>query len=247
MLTNLEEYNRVKCAQYWPGAGDSNYVVSPNCLINVGFCTEKRYSDFIVRELNMTVKTQKKDETKATTIIRKVRHYHYLQWKDFNAPEHAPGMLRFVKRINEQHEKSAPLAINNENNENTKNTNSSNLPPIVVHCSAGVGRSGTLIAIDSLMEQLKEEGQISIYKTVCELRHQRNYLVQSVVRIMMNTYLVQMINFSLFFISNLNFLSLETIHICLSCNYGNGSIRRYRNRIRGNQENLDGVNSRREK
>ena len=90
MLTNLEEYNRVKCAQYWPGAGDSNYVVSPNCLINVGFCTEKRYSDYIVRELNMTVKTQKKDDTKATTIIRKVRHYHYLQWKDFNAPEHAP-------------------------------------------------------------------------------------------------------------------------------------------------------------
>ena len=55
------------------------------------------------------------------------------------------------------------------------------MPPIVVHCSAGVGRSGTLIAIDSLMEQLKEEGQISIYKTVCELSHQRNYLVQSVV------------------------------------------------------------------
>ena len=91
-------------------------------------------------------------------------------------------MLRFVKRINEQHEKSTPLATSIETNENVENTNSSNLPPIVVHCSAGVGRSGTLIAIDSLMEQLKEEGQISIYKTVCELRHQRNYLVQSVVR-----------------------------------------------------------------
>ena len=185
MLTNLEEYNRVKCAQYWPGAGDSNYVVSPNCLINVGFCTEKRYSDYIVRELNMTVKTQKKDDTKATTIIRKVRHYHYLQWKDFNAPEHAPGMLRFVKRINEQHAKSKPLDPTNDvvsnGGGNMENTNTSNLPPMVVHCSAGVGRSGTLIAIDSLMEQLKEEGQISIYKTVCELRHQRNYLVQSVV------------------------------------------------------------------
>ena len=46
MLTNLEEYNRVKCAQYWPGAGDSNYVVSPHCLINVGFCTEKRLAPF---------------------------------------------------------------------------------------------------------------------------------------------------------------------------------------------------------
>ena len=184
MLTNLEEYNRVKCAQYWPGAGDSNYVVSPNCLINVGFCTEKRYSDYIVRELNMTVKTQKKDDTKATTIIRKVRHYHYLQWKDFNAPEHAPGMLRFIKRINEQHKKSKLVESNDPISGGIENATSStsSLPPIVVHCSAGVGRSGTLIAIDSLMEQLKEEGQISIYKTVCELRHQRNYLVQSVVR-----------------------------------------------------------------
>ena len=184
MLTNLEEYNRVKCAQYWPGAGDSNYVVSPNCLINVGFCTEKRYSDYIVRELNMTVKTQKKDDTKATTIIRKVRHYHYLQWKDFNAPEHAPGMLRFIKRINEQHKKSKLVESNDPISGGMENATSStsSLPPIVVHCSAGVGRSGTLIAIDSLMEQLKEEGQISIYKTVCELRHQRNYLVQSVVR-----------------------------------------------------------------
>ena len=67
MLTNLEEYNRVKCAQYWPGAGDSNYVVSPHCLINVGFCTEKRYSDYIVRDLTMTVRTQKAGEDKATT------------------------------------------------------------------------------------------------------------------------------------------------------------------------------------
>ena len=181
MLTNLEEYNRVKCAQYWPGAGDSNYVVNPNCLINVGFCTEKRYSDYIVRELNMTVKAQKKDETKATTTVRKIRHYHYLQWKDFNAPEHAPGMLRFAKRINEQHQNSTTTATNDRLDGNTENSNSSNLPPIVVHCSAGVGRSGTLIAIDYLNEQLKEEGQISIYKTVCELRHQRNYLVQSVV------------------------------------------------------------------
>ena len=53
--------------------------------------------------------------------------------------------------------------------------------PIAVHCSAGVGRSGTLIAIDSLIQQLEEEGEVNIYQSVCELRHQRNYLVQSVV------------------------------------------------------------------
>jgi protein-tyrosine phosphatase len=52
-------------------------------------------------------------------------------FQDFNAPEHAPAMLKFVKRINEAWSGSSP---------------------ILVHCSAGVGRSGTLIAIDSLTQ-----------------------------------------------------------------------------------------------
>ena len=95
-------------------------------------------------------------------ITRTVRQYHYLQWKDFNAPEHAPGMLHFIKRIQEESARTSDR-------------------PIVVHCSAGVGRSGTLIAIDSLKQQLKEEGKVTIYKNVCDLRHYRNYLVQSVV------------------------------------------------------------------
>ena len=43
MLTNLEEYNRIKCAQYWPQAGDSNYCTSP-VILNVSFCTETRYA-----------------------------------------------------------------------------------------------------------------------------------------------------------------------------------------------------------
>ena len=82
-------------------------------FINYRFCTEKRFSDYVVRELTLTA--TKASITKAangsdldvkTTETRTVKHYHYLQWKDFNAPEHAPAMLRFVKRINEDHLKS---------------------------------------------------------------------------------------------------------------------------------------------
>lgn len=145
MLTNLEEYNRVKCAQYWPGAGTSTY--GP---VTIAFVQEKRYSDYVVRELKMTVEGH---------APRTISHYHYLQWKDFNAPEHAPAMIKFVKRINEAWSGSSP---------------------ILVHCSAGVGRSGTLIAIDSLTQAIEEEGAMSIFQTVSDLRRQRNYLVQSV-------------------------------------------------------------------
>lgn len=45
----------------------------------------------------------------------------------------------------------------------------------------GVGRTGTLVALDSLIQQLNEEGQVSIFNTICDLRHQRNFLVQSLV------------------------------------------------------------------
>ena len=146
MLTNLEEYNRVKCAQYWPGAGTSTWGKS-----TVAFVQEKRYSDYVVRELKLSVE--------GISGSRQIYHYHYLQWKDFNAPDTAPAMLKFVKRINDAWSGSSP---------------------ILVHCSAGVGRSGTLIAIDSLTQAMEEEGSVSIFQTVSDLRRQRNYLVQSV-------------------------------------------------------------------
>ena len=53
----------------------------------------------------------------------------------------------------------------------------------MAHCSAGVGRSGTLVAIDGLIQQLREEKQVQIFNMVVELRRQRNFLVQSVVSI----------------------------------------------------------------
>lgn len=91
--------------------------------------------------------------------VRPVFQYHYLVWKDFQAPEHATGILRFLRRLNEDY--------------------STDRGPILIHCSAGVGRTGTLVAIDHLTQQVEEEGCVSVLNTVCDLRHQRNFLVQS--------------------------------------------------------------------
>ncbi|XP_074107914.1 protein tyrosine phosphatase 69D isoform X2 [Cotesia typhae] len=119
--------------------------------ITVEHVRQRTFSDYVVRELKMT----KVGERDSRTIVQ----YHFLVWKDFMAPEHPHAILKFIKRINEAY--------------------SLEKGPILVHCSAGVGRTGTLVALDSLLQQLADEGQVSIFNTVCDLRHQRNFLVQS--------------------------------------------------------------------
>nr|XP_022914694.1 tyrosine-protein phosphatase 69D [Onthophagus taurus] len=150
MLTNLEEYSKTKCAKYWPDRSEVDKVFGD---ISVTHVQETRYSDYIVRELKITRGGLKDSEE------RKITQYHYLVWKDFMAPEHPHGIIKFIKRMNEAY--------------------SPEKGPILIHCSAGVGRTGTLVALDCLLQQVKEEGQVTIFNTICDLRHQRNFLVQS--------------------------------------------------------------------
>ncbi|XP_048526758.1 tyrosine-protein phosphatase 69D isoform X2 [Dendroctonus ponderosae] len=151
MLTNLEEYSKTKCAKYWPDKTDGDKVFGK---ITVTHIQEIRFSDYIVRELRIVRSGNGKEPEE-----RRVTQYHYLVWKDFMAPEHPSGIIKFIKRVNEAYsiEKGC----------------------ILVHCSAGVGRTGTLVALDCLLQQLRDESQVSIFNTICDLRHQRNFLVQS--------------------------------------------------------------------
>ncbi|XP_063928100.1 tyrosine-protein phosphatase 69D isoform X2 [Zophobas morio] len=151
MLTNLEEYSKTKCAKYWPDKCDGDKSFGD---ITVTHVQETRYSDYIVRELRICRNAPGKDKEE-----RQITQYHYLVWKDFMAPEHPNGIIKFIKRVNEAYsiEKGC----------------------ILIHCSAGVGRTGTLVALDCLLQQLKEEEHVSIFNTICDLRHQRNFLVQS--------------------------------------------------------------------
>ncbi|CAF3984653.1 unnamed protein product [Rotaria sp. Silwood1] len=52
--------------------------------------------------------------------------------------------------------------------------------PIVVHCTAGVGRTGTYIAIDAMLDKIKQEGTIDIYNFVLQMRRERHLMVQTV-------------------------------------------------------------------
>ncbi|CAF1133263.1 unnamed protein product [Adineta ricciae] len=90
---------------------------------------------------------------------REIRHCQFTAWPDHGILEHATAFLMFVRRV--------------------KTLNLSESGPTVVHCSAGVGRTGCFIVIDALLEKLKYEKTVDIYGHVTLLRAQRNYIVQT--------------------------------------------------------------------
>uniref|UniRef100_A0A672HRZ3 Receptor-type tyrosine-protein phosphatase delta n=2 Tax=Salarias fasciatus TaxID=181472 RepID=A0A672HRZ3_SALFA len=90
---------------------------------------------------------------------REVRHFQFTAWPDHGVPEHPTPFLAFLRRV--------------------KACNPPDAGPMVVHCSAGVGRTGCFIVIDAMTERIKHEKTIDIYGHVTLMRSQRNYMVQT--------------------------------------------------------------------
>ncbi|XP_067108337.1 receptor-type tyrosine-protein phosphatase mu-like [Osmerus mordax] len=91
--------------------------------------------------------------------IREIRQFHFTGWPDHGVPYHATGLLGFVRRV--------------------KTKSPANAGPIVVHCSAGAGRTGCFIVIDIMLDMAEREGVVDIYNCVRELRSRRVNMVQT--------------------------------------------------------------------
>ncbi|XP_052458963.1 receptor-type tyrosine-protein phosphatase S isoform X19 [Carassius gibelio] len=90
---------------------------------------------------------------------REVRQFQFTAWPDHGVPEHPTPFLAFLRRV--------------------KSCNPLDAGPMVVHCSAGVGRTGCFIVIDAMLERIKHEKTVDIYGHVTLMRAQRNYMVQT--------------------------------------------------------------------
>ncbi|XP_053395029.1 receptor-type tyrosine-protein phosphatase kappa-like isoform X2 [Mercenaria mercenaria] len=112
----------------------------------------ENFSQFVIR----TFKIQNDiSNRKSKTIIQ----FHFTAWPDRGVPKHASSLVQFLNKV-----KYAPVHGKG---------------PIVVHCSAGVGRTGTFIALDYLTEQGKTMGFVDVSGTVTSMRTQRVSLVQT--------------------------------------------------------------------
>ncbi|XP_056016747.1 receptor-type tyrosine-protein phosphatase epsilon-like [Ostrea edulis] len=95
-------------------------------------------------------------------IRRTVKHFLYLAWPNMGIPETSEAMLKFVKEI--RCHQPPPTT---------------NRGPFVVHCSAGVGRTGTYIAVDYLMQHVRTSDVIDIYNLVMKMCNNRPNVIQS--------------------------------------------------------------------
>ena len=164
---------KTKCEVYWPREVGCSTV---HGSIEVTLTDFTQLADYTIRSLTLNKVWLAAQSASGTTHLspsppqagsgkegREVRQFHFTSWPDHGVPQYATAMLAMVRRVQAFH-----------------------LPeggPMVVHCSAGVGRTGTFIVIYSMLERMKAARQmVDIYGHVSLLRTQRNYMVQTEVR-----------------------------------------------------------------
>uniref|UniRef100_A0A1A8QG78 Tyrosine-protein phosphatase non-receptor type n=4 Tax=Nothobranchius TaxID=28779 RepID=A0A1A8QG78_9TELE len=155
MLNRVIEKGSEKCAQYWPRSKEL-----PLSFPDTGFVVrllseeDKLYYTIRVLELQNT----------QTTETRAIYHFHYTTWPDFGVPESPACFLNFLFKVRE----SGSLGSKRE--------------PSVVHCSAGIGRSGTLALVDTclvLMERRRKMSLSDMENVLLDMRYYRMGLIQT--------------------------------------------------------------------
>ncbi|XP_074655818.1 tyrosine-protein phosphatase non-receptor type 11-like [Tubulanus polymorphus] len=160
MTTKEVERGKIKCVKYWPDETESHDMEILGAKLVLHGVKEVDTTDYTLREFLLT--RRENDGQKAST--RAIYHYQFKVWPDHGVPADPGCVLNFLQDINQKQE---------------------NIPqagPIIVHCSAGIGRTGTFIVIDIIINQICQLGldvEIDIQKTVQMVRAQRSGMVQT--------------------------------------------------------------------
>ncbi|XP_058126292.1 receptor-type tyrosine-protein phosphatase H-like [Anopheles ziemanni] len=141
-----------------PSGEDKNKCCQYYPLLN----RNMEYEDIEVRctqEINLSFYCRRKFTVYKGNVSKIVSQYHFLDWLTQGCPTSPSNLIDFIKIVRRERKNNAI--------------------PLVVHCSAGVGRTGTFIALDIILQRMEKEQQICVYSTVKELRRKRVHMVQT--------------------------------------------------------------------
>lgn len=150
MVTQCVEKGRVKCDNYWPCDHDPLYYGD----LIVQMLSESVLPEWTIREFNIYSEEQ-------LSFSRLVRQFHYTVWPDHGVPETTQSLIQFVRTVRDYVNRTPGSG------------------PTVVHCSAGVGRTGTFIVLDRVLQQVDAKDSVDIYGSVFDLRLHRSHMVQT--------------------------------------------------------------------
>ncbi|KAM4699825.1 receptor-type tyrosine-protein phosphatase U isoform 3-T3 [Discoglossus pictus] len=119
--------------------------------IRITLLNTETLAEYSVRTLTM--------ERRGYTARHEVKQFHFLSWPEHGVPFHATGLLGFIRRV--------------------KSSTPPDAGPVVVHCSAGAGRTGCYIVLDVMLDMAECEGVVDIYNCVKTLCSRRINMVQT--------------------------------------------------------------------
>ncbi|XP_071799454.1 receptor-type tyrosine-protein phosphatase T-like isoform X2 [Asterias amurensis] len=120
--------------------------------ITVTLVKEVKRVDYIIRDFSLSHEAEDQQS-------RKVRQFHYTTWPDMGLPQDPSKVVDLVKIVKEYSPNSCG--------------------PMVVHCSAGVGRTGTFIILDAMLDQAKAEGKVDVWNFARGMRDRRMKMIQT--------------------------------------------------------------------
>lgn len=160
MLNRIIEKGTVKCYQYWPLSQNFDHedddMIFEDVQMMVSLLDEKETPNYIIRTLEL--------KNLVTNEFREVLHFQYTTWPDFGVPSSPLAFLNFLMAVRESD------SLDN------------NYGPCIVHCSAGIGRSGTFSLVDSalvIVEKCRSMDSINVEDLLQDMRYYRMGLIQT--------------------------------------------------------------------
>jgi protein tyrosine phosphatase len=149
-MTQLMEEGRPKCHAYWPLRINEELFCGP---LSIVLMSEEEEDGWVVRSFAV--------QNSATGEERVVRQYHITQWPDHGVPVSPQIFVRYL------------IAIRKDRDANPA------CGPLVIHCSAGVGRTGMVALLSICIESVWDTGYVDVPQTLIKLREQRTTMVQA--------------------------------------------------------------------